>query len=57
MKKKYIQPCMEEMQAEAAQMLAASVTGNNGIGYGGTDDDGSLDPETKEAKWDIWADE
>lgn len=57
MKKTYIQPCIEEMQAQAAQMLAESVTGNNGIGYGGTDDDGSLDPETKEAKWDIWADE
>ena len=56
MKKTYIQPCMEEMQAEAAQMLAASVTGNNGIGYGGVDNDGSLNPETKE-ELELWDDE
>ena len=58
MKKTYIQPCMEEMQAQAAQMLAVSgVIGSNGIGYGGVDSDGSLDPETKEEKWDLWDDE
>ena len=57
MKKKYIQPCIEEMQAQAAQILAASVTGNNGIEYGGVDNDGSLNPETKEDKWDMWTDD
>ena len=57
MRKTYIQPCMEEMQAQAAQMMAASVTGSNGIGYGGVDSNGSLDPETKEEKWDLWDDE
>lgn len=57
MKKTYIQPCIEDMQAEAAQMLAASVTGSNGIGYGGIDSDGSLDPETKEDEWDLWTDD
>lgn len=56
MKKTYIQPCMEEMQAQAAQILAASVTGDNGIGYGGTDDDGSVQPETKECDWNMWED-
>ena len=58
MKKTYIQPCMEEMQAQAVQMLAVSgVIGSNGIGYGGVDSDGSLNPETKEEKWDLWDDE
>ena len=57
MKKRYIQPCMEEMHAEVAQMMAASVTGSNGIGYGGVDNSGSLDPETKEYEWDTWTDD
>ena len=58
MRKTYIQPCMEEMQAQAVQMLAVSgVIGSNGIGYGGVDSDGSLNPETKEEKWDLWDDE
>ena len=57
MKKTYIQPCIEDMQAEAAQMLAASVTGSNGIGYGGVDNNGSLNPETREGGWDMWSDD
>ena len=57
MKKRYIQPCMEEMHAEVAQMMAASVIGNNDIGYGGIDSDGSLDPETKEYEWNMWTDD
>lgn len=57
MKKRYIQPCMEEMHAEVAQMMATSVIGNNDIGYGGIDSDGSLDPETKEYEWDTWTDD
>lgn len=55
-RKAYIQPCMEELQAQAEQMLAASVTGNNGIGYGGIDNDGSVQPETKECDWNMWED-
>ena len=47
---------MEEMQAEVAQMMAASVIGNNDIGYGGIDSDGSLDPETRE-ELELWDDE
>lgn len=53
-KKAYIQPCIEEMQAQAEQMVAASINGNNGIGYGGTDVNGDLEPSTKEFAWDIW---
>jgi len=55
MKKRYIQPCMKDEYTQAAETLAVSgVTGNNGIGYGGTDNDGSLDPEAKESAWSIW---
>lgn len=55
-KNAYIKPCIEKMQAQAEQMLAASVTGNNGIGYGGIDNDGSVQPETKECDWEMWED-
>ena len=53
-KKAYIQPCLEENYAQAEQMLAGSVTGAVGIGYGGTDSGGTRDPEVKECDWDIW---
>lgn len=56
-KKTYIQPCMEETQAQVTQMLAESVTGNNGITYGGIDSDGSLNPEAKESDWSMWEDD
>lgn len=45
---------MEENYAQAEQMLAGSVTGAVGIGYGGTDSGGTRDPEVKECDWDIW---
>ena len=55
-RKAYIQPCMEELQAQVTEMLAGSITGNNGIGYGGVDANGSVQPETKESDWDMWGD-
>ena len=55
MKKRYIQPCMKDEHVQAAEILAGSgVTGNEGIGYGGTDNNGTLDPEAKESAWAIW---
>ena len=46
---------MKGNHAQAADILAGSgVTGNKGIGYGGTDNDGTLDPEAKESVWGIW---
>ena len=50
MKKIYIVPCMESMKLCGEQMLAGSVTSDNdyGIGYGGVDSDGSLDPAAKQ---------
>ena len=48
MKKIYCIPNMKAMQLQGEQMLAASgVTSNNGIGWGGVDTEGSLDPSVK----------
>jgi hypothetical protein len=60
MKKIYKNPDYIIMHLQSLQMISASngVTSNNGIGYGGVDDDGSLDPDTKEFKstfdWEEW---
>lgn len=51
MKKNYIKPLMNGVQLHGEQMIAASgvKSVNNGvdIGYGGVDEDGSLDAEVK----------
>ena len=51
MKKTYIQPEMNVVQLDSELMIAASgvKSVNNGvdIGYGGVDEDGSLDAEVK----------
>lgn len=55
-KLQYIQPAVEVTETVLSQMLAGSVRGtidgNSGPGYGGTDDDGSMDPGVKEGKYD-----
>ena len=49
MKKQYIHPSVESTHEIDAQPLCLSdVTGNNGIGYGGTDEEGEKDPDAKE---------
>jgi hypothetical protein len=55
MKKTYISPVTNVTEIELENMITASgVTGNNGIGNGGVDEDGSLDPDAKEydGYWD-----
>ena len=56
MKKIYKSPNSIIMHLQGVQMISASggVTSNNGIGYGGVDEDGSLEADTKENKsvWD-----
>lgn len=48
MKKNYIQPSVESVQQMIMQPLCLSgVTGNNGMGYGGTDEEGEIDPDVK----------
>ena len=60
MKKTYIIPCLNLMEAQAEQMLASSgvISNSNGIniGYGGVDQGGDVDPDAKESAWDIWED-
>lgn len=63
MKKTYIIPSTSIMQAQAEQILAASIISGNdgngdmGIGYGGVDTDGGKDPSVKESntnyEWDF----
>ena len=49
---------MKQETAECCEILASSgVIGNNGIGYGGIDNNGDMDPSAKESNWSIWADE
>lgn len=60
MKKTYIAPIIEIEEAETQQLLAGSgVIGKMGetseIGWGGVDEDGSLDPSSNQ--YDGWDDE
>ena len=58
MKAKYITPGMEIEEISIENMIATSgVTGDNGIGYGGVDEDGSLTPSSRSRRgtWgDLW---
>ncbi len=47
MKKIYIIPAIQETEMDLHQAVAqtSSVEGNNGIGYGGVDTNGSKDPD------------
>ena len=48
MKKEYTAPAVEVLEHISEQMIAASgVEGNNGIGYGGVDEDGSMNAEAR----------
>lgn len=48
MKKRYIIPETKVVLLHGETILSASgVTSNNGIGYGGVDEQGELDPEVK----------
>lgn len=55
MKKTYIQPCMEVVSEDCSVLMSSSgVESNNGIGYGGVDDDGTKDPASRRfgSDWD-----
>lgn len=58
MKAKYITPGMEIEELSVENMIATSgVTSDNGIGYGGVDEDGSLTPSSRGRRgtWgDLW---
>ena len=63
MKKEYLKPIVKILPVGSDELLTGSgVTGNTGddtIGYGGVDDDGSLDPGAKEhnfSSYSVWDD-
>ena len=49
MKKTYLQPLTEVVKMETVRMICVSggITSGNGIGYGGVDDGGGLDPSSR----------
>jgi hypothetical protein len=60
MKKIYIKPLLERcvsLLPENYLMVASGVTGNNGIEWGGYDDEGDIIPSAKSStfeEWDSW---
>lgn len=61
MKTLYITPSVEILELSTENMIATSgVTSDNGIGYGGVDEDGSLTPSSngRRGGWgDLWGGE
>lgn len=55
MKKIYLAPTMQSIDLEMQSIIALSgVKSNNGIGFGGKDDDGDLDANVKSANdWEV----
>jgi len=50
MKKNYITPAVETIEMNGNEVLASisdTIQSNNGIKYGGVDEDGTLDPSAK----------
>jgi hypothetical protein len=59
MKKTYLQPSVVVAQMETMMVVCGSqdITSDNGIDYGGVDEDGSKDPASRRLQRDIWEDE
>ena len=53
-KKEYIAPSLEVMEIKNMQLLAGSGVSSDDIGYGGVDDDGSIEPQAPEHEWYEW---
>lgn len=54
MKKTYVNPEMSIVLMQNETVLAASgVTGNNGVDYGGVDENGDKDPDVKAEFFDF----
>ena len=57
MKKQYIAPMIETDRDEEQQMLCSSpISSDLGIGYGGVDEEGELDPDARGYTFDVWED-
>ena len=59
MKKAYIIPAVLVWHTLAERVVAAStdVTSNNGITYGGVDEEGEQDPNAKQDHYNVWKDD
>ena len=58
MKKTYIQPSIEMAQSLLNGMICSSqdsIASDNGIGYGGVDEEGSLEPASR--RLNVWEEE
>lgn len=58
MKKIYLQPLAKVAQMTTENIICSSqgVQSNNGIGYGGVDSNGTIDPASRRRR-DLWNDE
>jgi hypothetical protein len=56
MKKTYLQPSMAMDIMITESMICGSVTSDNGIGYGGVDEDGIIDPASRRCH-NVWEEE
>ena len=54
MKKTYLQPSAEMDSIGTESMICNSVTSDNGIGYGGVDEDGTKEPASRRYRNNVW---
>lgn len=54
MKKTYMTPVTEMIDVEVKEQLLTVSGGDTGIGYGGVDESGSLDPADRDDADDLW---
>lgn len=59
MKKIYFQPTTVVVQTKLAMMICGSqdITSDEGITYGGVDEEGELEAESRRRKQNVWEDE
>ena len=54
MKKQYMTPATEVMEMNITEQLMTISSGDTGIGYGGVDESGSLEPAGRDDASDLW---
>lgn len=55
MKKTYVAPTVEETIIDVVEQLLTISGGDTGIGYGGVDTGGTLDPAERVFDTDLWS--
>ena len=54
MKKTYMAPVTEMIDVKVREQLLTISGGDTGIGYGGVDESGTLDPADRDDEDDLW---